>query len=236
MTVSPLLAFHVGAGTVGVLSGALALCFRKGSRRHRGTGLVFAVSMLALSASGLYVAGFVRPSRLNGIAGLLTLYLVATGWSAVRRKPGRPDTWDVAALLLALGVGATAFAFAWGAAHRSAGATVGYAIFGSVALLFAGFDVRMIVRGGVSAAQRIGRHLWRMGLALWIAVASLFLGQARVFPAALREAHVLPVPVLVLAAVLVFWLWRVVFTGASRTRPVSHVRTPGRIIRGGIPT
>jgi uncharacterized membrane protein len=47
MTLSPLLAFHVGAGTVGVLSGALALAFRKGSRLHRSTGLVFAVSMLA---------------------------------------------------------------------------------------------------------------------------------------------------------------------------------------------
>ncbi len=37
-----------------------------------------------------------------------------------------------------------------------------YFIFGSVALLFAAGDVRMLVRGGISGAQRIARHLWRM--------------------------------------------------------------------------
>jgi hypothetical protein len=228
------MAFHIAAGTAGVVSGALALVFRKGSRRHRAAGLVFAVSMLAMSASGAYVAGFVRPSRLNVIAGLLTFYLVATGWSAVRRTPGKPDGWDVAGLLLALGVGTTGLAFATGAASRGSTATaVACAIFGSVALLFAAFDVRMLLRGGVSGAQRIGRHLWRMGLALWIAVASLFLGQARVFPAALREAHVLPVPVVVVAAVVLFWLCRVLFTGA---RSGSPIRPSGHIIRGGIPT
>lgn len=231
---SPLMVFHVAAGTAGVLSGALALGFRKGSRRHRVAGLVFAVSMLAMSASGAFVAGFVRPSRLNVIAGLLTFYLVATGWSAVRRRPGRTDGWDVAGLLLALAVGTTGLAFAWGAARRGSTATaVACAIFGSVALLLAAFDARMLRRGGVSGAQRIARHLWRMGLALWIAVASLFLGQARVFPAALREAHVLPVPVLVVAAVVVFWLCRVLFAGANS---VAAARPSGRIIRGGIPT
>jgi hypothetical protein len=226
--------FHVVAGTAGVLSGALALAFRKGSRRHRAAGLAFAGSMLAMSASGAYVAGFVRPSRLNVIAGLLTFYLVATGWAAVRRKPGKPDAWDVAGLLLALAVGTTGLAFAWGAARRGSTATaVTCAVFGSVGLLLAAFDVRMLLRGGVSRAQRLGRHLWRMGLALWIAVASLFLGQARVFPTAVREAHVLPVPVLVVAVVVVFWLCRVLFTGV---RSVATAPPSGRIIGEGIPT
>ena len=71
--------------------------------------------------------------------------------------------------------------------------------------------------------------------ALWIAVASLFLGQARAFPAAIRETHLLPVPVLVLAGVLVFWLCRVVFTRADRTRSTAPAGS-GRIIPGGIPT
>ena len=44
MTVSPLLVFHIAAGTAGVLSGALALAFRKGSRRHRATGVGLAGS------------------------------------------------------------------------------------------------------------------------------------------------------------------------------------------------
>jgi uncharacterized membrane protein len=226
----PLVAFHVAAGTVSVLTGAAALCFRKGSPLHRRTGLVFAVSMLAMSASGAFIAAFVRPSRLNAISGVLTFYLVATGWAVLRRKPGRPDAWDAAALLVALAIGATGLTFAWNVAHRSAGAAAGYAVFGGTALLFAASDVRMFVRGGVSGTQRIARHLWRLGLALWIAVSSLFLGQAQVFPAAVREAHVLPVPVLAVAAVTVFWLCRIAFTKAS-TRRIGALR-PVRLQEG----
>jgi uncharacterized membrane protein len=215
---SPLVAFHVAAGTVSVLSGAAALFVRKGSPLHRRTGLVFAVSMLAMSASGAFIAAFVRSSRLNTLAGVLTFYLVATGWSVLRRKPGRPDAWDAGALLLALAIGATGLTFAWNVAHRSPVTATGCVVFGATALLFAASDVRMFVRGGVSGTQRIARHLWRMGLALWIAVSSLFLGQAQVFPAAVRAAHVLPVPVLAVAAVTVFWLCRVAFTRSPAWR------------------
>ena len=214
---SPLMAFHIAAGTVGVLSGLTALALRKGSRRHRRIGVVFAVSMLAMAASGAFIAAFVRPSRLNVIAGLLTFYLVATGWSALRRPPGRPpDVRDRAGLLFALAVGVAGLAFA--ATSRSGATAVACSLFGSVALLFAASDVRLLVRGSLSGPQRVGRHLWRMGLALWIAVASLFLGQAKVFPLAIRQAHLLPVPVLVVAAAMIFWLFKVRFTSAYATR------------------
>jgi uncharacterized membrane protein len=213
---SPLMAFHIAAGTVGVLSGLAALALRKGSRPHRRIGLVFAASMLAMSASGASIAAFVRPSRLNVIAGLLTFYLVATGWAAVRRRAGRPlDAWDRAGFLFALAVGVAGLAFA--ATSRSGATAVACSVFGSVALLFAASDVRLLVRGSLSGPQRVARHLWRMGLALWIAVASLFLGQARVFPVAIREAHLLPVPVLVVAAAMIFWLFKVRFTSAYST-------------------
>ena len=43
-------------------------------------------------------------------------------------------------------------------------------------------DVRMLVRGGVSGAQRIARHLWCMCFALFFRHRLLFLGQQQVFP------------------------------------------------------
>ena len=43
---SPLLWFHIAGGTIGLLSGFLTLALRKGSRRHRVVGRVFAVSMI----------------------------------------------------------------------------------------------------------------------------------------------------------------------------------------------
>src|SRR5437773_11478531 len=47
---------------------------------------------------------------------------------------------------------------------------------GSVCLLAAAGDVRMLVRGGVAGVKRISRHLWRMCFGLFIAAGSFFFG------------------------------------------------------------
>src|SRR5258706_5561628 len=52
----PILAFHICAGILGLLSGGLAVAFRKGSRRHQVAGNVFVISMLSLSASAVCLA------------------------------------------------------------------------------------------------------------------------------------------------------------------------------------
>jgi uncharacterized membrane protein len=53
---SPLLFLHIVAGTLGILSGFVAVSLLKGSRRHGLAGNVFVVAMLILSASGAYLA------------------------------------------------------------------------------------------------------------------------------------------------------------------------------------
>ncbi len=52
----PLLILHGTTGTLGMLSGFVAMLFRKGSHRHRIAGNVFVIAMLSLSASGVYPA------------------------------------------------------------------------------------------------------------------------------------------------------------------------------------
>jgi hypothetical protein len=84
-----------------------------------------------------------------------------------------------------------------------------YFIFASVALLLALGDVRMLRRGGVFGKDRIGRHLLRMGLAMFIAFASFFLGQQQVFPPGLRNPLVLNGPVLLVVGSTLYWLVRV---------------------------
>ena len=59
MSLWPLIVFHVCAGTVALLSGAVAMSLRKGSRRHGLAGDVFDISMLGLAASGATV-GFIK--------------------------------------------------------------------------------------------------------------------------------------------------------------------------------
>src|SRR5258708_17605122 len=100
---SPLLLLHITAGTLGMLSGFVAIFYRKGSRGHGMAGSIFVLSMLILSASGVYLS-FVRSQLGNVLGGTLTFYLVATAWIAARRGDEGPSIVDWGALLVALSV------------------------------------------------------------------------------------------------------------------------------------
>jgi hypothetical protein len=106
------------------------------------------------------------------------------------------------------------------------GVPVGMTFFmGSVMLLAAAGDVRMLVGGGVAGAKRIARHLWRMCFGLFIAAGSFFLGPSnrplRLLSAAGLGQHLSPVLfstsvylilTLLPLILLVYWLVRVRFT------------------------
>src|SRR5690242_18027618 len=102
---SPLLFLHIIAGTLGMLSGFVAVFLRKGSRRHGVAGDVFCVSMLIMSAAGVYMA-FVRSQPGNILGGTLTFYLVATAWITARHRNGETGIFDWGALLVVVTVAA----------------------------------------------------------------------------------------------------------------------------------
>ena len=218
----PLVLFHVIAGSLGLLAGAAAMTLRKGSRGHAAAGNVFVVAMLSLSGTGAYMA-FVAPNGevVNVLMGVLTFYLVATAWLTARRRNGGTGLVDRAALVVVLAVAAGLLRYGVEAASSETGSKGGapapvFFVFGAVALLAAGLDIRMIRGGGVFGPRRIARHLWRMCSALFIAVTSLFLGQPQVFPDALRNTGLLALPGLLVLLLLIFWLVRVLFTGAYK--------------------
>jgi uncharacterized membrane protein len=213
---SPVLAFHICAGSLGLLSGAGAMSFRKGSRRHRVTGNVFVASMLGLAASGAYL-GFIKNQVLNGMMGVLTLYLVATAWWTARRRDGEVGNFDLGALIVPLAVGAGLASYGLEAVNSQTGSKGGfpaqaYFVFGSLALLFAAGDIRMLMHGGASGRHRIARHLWRMCFALFISTGSLFLGQQQVFPASLRNTNILLLLGILPLILMIVWRVRLSFT------------------------
>jgi uncharacterized membrane protein len=212
---SPVLLFHICAGTLGLLSGAVAISFRKGSSRHRVSGNVFVVSMLSLSASGVYMA-LMKHQPGNVLGGVLTFYLVATAWRIARRRDGQTDGFDWGALLVVLAVEAVTLTFGLEAARSQTelkyGVAAGpYFFLGSVALIAAVGDVRMLVRGGVSGARRIARHLWRMCFGWFIASASIFLARPHLFPAFFRKTGLLYLLTFLPLMLMIFWLIRVLF-------------------------
>src|SRR5215467_12272866 len=120
MSASPILAIHICSGVVGLLSGAVAVSLRKGSRRHRVAGIVFAVSMLSLAACGVYLA-FMKHKMGDVLGGTLTLYLVVTAWTTARRRDGKPGIVDWGALLVALGLVSVTATWALQAANSQTG-------------------------------------------------------------------------------------------------------------------
>jgi hypothetical protein len=214
MAYSTLLILHICGAIIGLLSGTAALIFRKGSRPHRAAGNVFFVSMLIMSASGASIAAFIKPNMGNVFGGVITFYLVATGWLTVLRKEGETGLTEFGLLMVALVAGAGGLTYGWEAAHSATGLMEGYPpapylVFGCLGLWAAAQDVRMLVHRGVSGAPRLRRHLWRMCVAFLIAAFSFFLGKQQHFPAAIRGSQILNVPMILILIVMIYWLIRV---------------------------
>jgi hypothetical protein len=244
MAYSPALFVHILGGTVGLLSGTAAMVFRKGSPRHVLAGKVFVASMLTMGAFATYLAiTRHQPNNIGG--GILTVYLIGTAWLTARRRDGETSRFDWVALLIPLTLGILSWIggikVVRSGASSQDGVPVGMTFFmGSVMLLAAAGDVRMLTRGGVSGTKRIARHLWRMCFGLFIAAGSFFFGGANrplrllstvgigkyLSPAVFNTPLYLVLTILPLV-LLIFWLIRVRFTNAYNAKP----KVPGRVAR-----
>lgn len=215
---TPLLALHISAGIIGLVSGAAAMVFRKGSRRHGQAGDVFVVAMLTMAACAVWLALLKRQPG-NVVGGVFTFYLVSTAWATARRRDGVMSVFDWVAPVIPLVGGAILWISSVDFVRRHTtshdGAPVGMGFFmGSVMLLAAAGDIRMLLGGGVVGGKRIVRHLWRMCFGLFVATGSFFLGQQQVFPVFVRQSNVLFVPAILPLALMIFWLIRVRFKNA----------------------
>ena len=228
-----LLVSHIAGGTVGLISGAAALVTRKGSKTHRGAGVAFGVSMIVMAAIGAAVSPYLPiPQRANVLAGILTLYLVVTGWAAVRHKTVTPGRLEIMGLAVALASAALGVRWAIQASTTSSGtlddsppqAFYVFIVMGSLAALG---DLTLIVKGQLSGASRLVRHLWRMCAALLIAAGSLFLGQPQVLPRWLRGSPLVFALTFAPLALMIFWIIRLRVSRTSLARILGDPAKPG---------
>lgn len=220
MRLLPLLILHISGGIVGLIAGTVAMAVRKGGRWHRIAGKVFVGGMLCLASTGAIMAT-IRVQPPNVIAGLLTIYMVTTAWLTGRNKDGRSGKIDWLALAAAIGFEAYIWPIAIEGFQRPNrmmnGVPAGIALFvGTVMLMAAIGDLRMLLRGRIIGAQRIGRHAWRMSFGLFIATGSFFLGQQQVFPVRWRGSVALTVLGVIPLVLLVYWGVRVRFGSRFR--------------------
>jgi uncharacterized membrane protein len=219
------LVLHIAAGSLGLLSGYLALYSTKGAALHRRAGVAFVYAMLAMSAFGAVVTVTSGEwEEVNLAAAAVTAYLVVTGLVAVRPPSSGTRRLTQALMVVALVVGLTELTFgvqAVAAGGKRAGIPAfPFFLFGVIGTLGAVGDVRVLRGGPLRGPARLRRHLWRMSVALLVAAMSFFIGQADVFPKPVRILPLLATPVLAVLVTMIYWLWRV------RARRSRHEAVP----------
>jgi hypothetical protein len=205
---------HIVAGSLGLISGFIALYSAKGAALHKKAGIVFVCTMLTMSTAGLSIALIrgVAP-MINVPAALVTASLVITALTTMR-PPSPAARWlDLAAMMTLLAVGLTNLTFALQAfangGQRNGIPAFPFILFGLAGTIAGVGDLRMLRSGPLYGARRIARHLWRMSFALFIAALSFFIGQAKVIPEPIRIMPLLALPVLMVLVTMFYWLWRV---------------------------
>lgn len=237
---SPILAIHIGGGILGLTSGAAAVSFRKGSPRHVLAGKIFVFSMLIMALGAIYLATLKhQPGNIGG--GIFTFYLILTAWLTARRADGQTSKFDWLALLIPLVLGITTYISGVEKLRSplppSDGVPTGMSFFmGSVMMLAAAGDLRMLVHRGVLGVRRIPRHLWRMCFGWFIATGSFFLGptnrplrllssmglRQQFFRELFRQEVLLLLSILPLL-ILIFWVVRLRFIGAHAKFSVRRI-------------
>jgi hypothetical protein len=218
------------------------MSFRKGSPRHVLAGKVFVASMLTMGVFAVYLA-IVRHQPNNIGGGILTVYLIGTAWLTARRRDGETNRLDWVVLLIPLALGIltwmTGLKVVRSGASSQDGVPVGMSFFmGSVMLLAAAGDVRMLLGGCVFGTKRIARHLWRMCFGLFIAAGSFFMGPSnrplRLLSAVGLGRHLSPalfsinlylILTILPLILLIFWLVRVRFTNAFKAKSIQLAST-----------
>lgn len=209
----PTYVMHIVFGALSIAAGFVALYSAKGASVHRKAGILFVYVMLLMTTTGMSMAVLRGAApAVNVPAALLTSYLVITALTTVRASLSGVRWLNLAALLVALGVCVTtmwlgAEAIAAGGVRKGIPAFP-FLMFGVVSFLAVVGDIRVLRSGPRTGAPRIGRHLWRMSFALFIATMSFFIGQAKVFPKEYRIYPLLALPVLAVLITMFYWMWR----------------------------
>ena len=219
---------HILAGSIGLITGFTALFVVKGAKIHRRVGTAFVYSMLAMAVAGGTMAIVKNIGvKVNVPSAILTAYLVLTSLAAVRATGPRARLFTIAAMLAVIPVAAFDFIIAADllADEKNRGFAIPFFAFGVLGVFAIAGDLRVVRFGPLTGSRRIARHLWRMCFALLIASLSFFIGQAKVIPEPIRIMPLLAMPMLIVAVMMIYWMWRVRLRKTLRGLTLRSVET-----------
>lgn len=177
--VKTLIIIHAGLGGIALLAGAFALYFKKGSKPHKSSGLLFYFSMLASAVTALIVS--VLPGHENPFLfsiGLFSSYFILLGRLALKlRNNSFPYNVGraLAYLMMLIGISMVVLPVLSGKLN------IVLLVFGIVALFFAVRDLRLYK--DQDKAQQLWQqmHLGNM-IGGYIAASTAFVVVNQLFP------------------------------------------------------
>jgi len=211
---------HILVGAFALISGVIAFSAQKGASLHKKSGLFFVITMLIISSTGAFLAAL-NGETLNVVAGCLTFYLVATAYLVVHPFKKRDRLYNTLLMFFGLIVGVSGMIVAVstlndGGTKIDGQPTQVLIVFSAIALLASVSDLRIVLSNRLKGNKKFIRHIWRMGIAMFMATASFFLGQSQVIPEEIRTIAFLVTPVFLVLFLTLYWAVRVQFWGLKR--------------------
>lgn len=211
-----LLTVHIAAGGLAIILGAIALIVKKGGTTHRRSGMLFVYAMLIMGISASILGSLKDPPE-NERAGFLIGYLVVTALTTVRPATRWTRVINVVALMIAATLAAFAIVGSVKIFNLPGRTYNGIPFFaplfiGTILILAAIGDIRVLRSGMPQGGRRLARHLWRMCFALFIAAGSFFSIRSRVakvLPEPFTTGPMRALPIVLLFGAMFYWLWRV---------------------------
>jgi uncharacterized membrane protein len=212
-----LMYLHIIMGAFALITGITAFSAQKGAPLHKKSGLIFVISMLIMSSTGTFLAAL-NGEKLNVVAGCLTFYLVATAFLVIHPFKKNDRLYNTLLMVFGLIVGVTGMIVAVsilndGGTKIDGQPTQVLVVFSVIALLASASDLRVVFFDRLKGKKKLIRHIWRMGIAMFMATTSFFLGQSQVIPEEIRTIAFLVTPVFLVLFLTFYWAVRVQFWG-----------------------
>ena len=156
-----LLTIHIGAGSVALLTAAVAVFTSKGEKWHIMAGRVYAVAMALVFVTAVPLA-LLGASIFLLLIAFFSFYLVFAGWRFARNRRGGPQAvdWAAAAIMVTTGLGMGVYAGILAGAGDSQWVTM--TVFATIAVALGMADVLYHRLRRATGGRRISRHLTNM--------------------------------------------------------------------------
>ena len=156
-----LLTIHIAAGSLALLTAAVAVFTAKGQANHVRSGRVYAVAMTLVFLTAVPLALLGADTFLLLIA-FFSFYLVFAGWRFARNRRGvpRPVDWAATAIMVITGLGMGVYAGILAGSGDSQWVTM--TVFAFIAIALGVADALYHHLRQATGGRRIARHLTNM--------------------------------------------------------------------------